>query len=82
MTVRLADLVAAVPGAVTHGPVFAEIFAGFAYDSRIVRPGQLFVAVKTAKADGHDHIEDALRGGATGVLCQRAVDVAAWGATC
>ena len=82
MTVRLPDLLAAVPAAAIAGPVFADAWSGFCYDSRIVRPGQLFVAVQTAKADGHDHIESALRGGATGVLCQRPVDVASWGATC
>lgn len=82
MTVRLADLLTAVPDAAVAGPVFADAWSGFAYDSRIVRPGQLFVAVQTAKADGHDHIESAMRGGATGVLCHRPVDVASWGATC
>lgn len=82
MTVRLADLVAAVPEAAIAPPVFADAWCGFGFDSRIVRPGQLFVAVKTAKADGHDHIAAALRAGATGVLCQRPADAAIWGATC
>jgi len=52
------------------GPVRAEVFSGFCFDSRIAEPGQLFVAVRTARADGHDHIADAARAGATGVLCQ------------
>lgn len=82
MTVRLADLVAAVPDAAVAGPAFTDAWRGFGFDSRIVRPGQLFVAVRTAKADGHDHIAAALRAGATGVLCQRPADVASWGATC
>ncbi len=82
MTVHLADLLAAVPDAAVAGPAFADAWCGFGFDSRIVRPGQLFVAVRTAKADGHDHIAAALRAGATGVLCQRPADVASWGATC
>lgn len=46
-------------------------FASFGYDSRLIQPGQLFVAVVTETGDGHDYIDHALAGGATGVLCQR-----------
>ena len=45
-------------------------FDSFCFDSRLVRPGQLFLAVKTERADGHDYIADACAGGAAGVLCQ------------
>jgi len=65
-----------------HGPLFARQFEDFCYDSRLVEPGQLFLAVVTEKGDGHDYILDACRGGATGVLCQRPVDVEEYGVTC
>jgi len=65
-----------------YGPVFARQFEDFCYDSRLVEPGQLFLAVVTEKGDGHDYILDACHGGATGVLCQRPVDVAEYGVTC
>jgi len=42
-----------------------------------VQPGQLFLAIRTDRADGHDYIADALRGGATGVLYQRPFDTSA-----
>lgn len=80
--IRLADFLAANPEAQVAGPVFAEDFEAFAFDSRIVQPGQLFVAYKTTTGDGHDHVDAACRGGAAGVLCQRPMDLASYGVTC
>jgi len=40
-------------------------------DSRRVRPGCLFAAVPGSVADGSDYIDDALRRGAVGVVCER-----------
>lgn len=80
--IHLDAFLAANPDAEVVGPVFADTFVGFCFDSRIVQPGELFLAVRTARADGHDYIEDACRGGAAAVVCQRAVDLAGHGATC
>lgn len=80
--IELSLFLEANPEARLHGPVFAERFAGFCFDSRIVQPGELFLAVKTAKADGHDHVGSACRGGAAGAVCQRPMDLASFGATC
>ena len=44
--------------------------------------GPLFVAVKSDTGDGHDYILDALRRGATGVLCQRVPPHLPSGVTC
>lgn len=41
----------------------------FWVDSRTIKPGQIFVALKGARVDGHTFIAQALRGGASGVLC-------------
>jgi UDP-N-acetylmuramyl tripeptide synthase len=46
--------------------------AGLAQDSRQVRPGDLFVAVKGLDADGHDFIPNAVRQGAVAVVGERA----------
>jgi len=43
-------------------------FSGATFDSRAVRPGMLFVALKGDKADGHDYIPQALAKGAAGVI--------------
>ncbi len=80
--IDLARFLAANPEARVHGPVFGERFEGFCYDSRIVQPGELFLAVKTGKADGHDYVEAACRDGAAGAVCQRPMDLASFGATC
>jgi UDP-N-acetylmuramoyl-L-alanyl-D-glutamate--2,6-diaminopimelate ligase len=44
--------------------------AGIAYDSRKVKPGCLFVAMRGEKVDGHDYIKDAARRGAIAVICE------------
>ena len=54
-----ADLVAATGGRVT-GDFTAE---GISIDTRSLRPGDLFVALKDLR-DGHDFVAEALRKGA------------------
>ena len=43
-------------------------FCGATLDSRLVKPGMLFVAVKGERVDGHDFIPQALAAGAAGVV--------------
>ena len=45
---------------------------GAAVDSRRVRPGNLFVALRGERVDGHDFIEQAFRNGARAALVARA----------
>ena len=45
---------------------------GIAYDSRAVKPGDLFVAVKGSAFDGHLFLEDAARRGAAAVVVTNA----------
>jgi alanine racemase len=75
----LADLLAA--GGRLHGPAHARSFTDVSYDSRLTGPGELFLALRTARADGHDFIADALAAGATGVLCAEAPRIEVTGAT-
>ncbi len=44
---------------------------GVAFDSRQVRPGNLFVAVPGAHVDGHDFVEAAAAAGASAVIVER-----------
>ncbi|MBW6501953.1 MAG: UDP-N-acetylmuramoyl-L-alanyl-D-glutamate--2,6-diaminopimelate ligase, partial [Bacteroidales bacterium] len=44
--------------------------AGIEFDSRKAVPGTLFVAVKGTKTDGHNYIGDAVRSGASVVVCE------------
>lgn len=43
-------------------------FCGATFDSRRVKPGMLFVALKGEKGDGHDYIPMALEKGAAGIV--------------
>jgi UDP-N-acetylmuramoyl-L-alanyl-D-glutamate--2,6-diaminopimelate ligase len=43
---------------------------GITYDSRLVEPGFLFVAVKGFQTDGHLYVEQAVKGGAAAVVIQ------------
>ncbi len=79
--IELEDLLAATGGQLVH-PGSAREFTGFCYDSRRVQPGELFVAVKTDRGDGHDYIAHAVRDGAAGVLCQSPPDLDGFPATC
>lgn len=80
--IDLQDLLTATAGHLL-GPVRATRFSAFAFDTRTLAAdsadGPLFLAVKTDTGDGHDYIAEAVRRGATGVLCERppvpAVDV-------
>lgn len=69
-------------GAATFGPVFGRNFGAISYDSRTLRPGDLFIAVRTDRADGHDFVEHACSRGAAAVLVDHPVDVARFGASC
>lgn len=44
---------------------------GITSDSRAVKPGYLFVAIKGSSSDGHDYISQALEAGAVALLCER-----------
>ena len=41
---------------------------GFCFDSRTVRPGAVFFALRTGTADGHDYVLKALAAGAAGAM--------------
>ncbi|MBR3198533.1 MAG: UDP-N-acetylmuramoyl-L-alanyl-D-glutamate--2,6-diaminopimelate ligase [Bacilli bacterium] len=42
-------------------------------DSRKVKPGQTFVAIKGYTVDGHDYIESAVKNGATAIIAEKEV---------
>jgi len=48
------------------------MLSGVAVDSRRVRPGDLFVALRGARVDGHDFARDAAAAGARALLAERA----------
>lgn len=49
----------------------ASPVSGFCFDSRKINRGDLFVALRSDKADGHDYVVSALGAGAAGALVSR-----------
>ena len=71
---KLHELARGVPGASIEGNGEIEI-TGVAYDSRRVKPGDLFVAVEGLQVDGHAYGSDAVKAGAAAIAVERAVQV-------
>lgn len=76
MAIAIAELAKRVAGARIAGAAATEV-TGIAYDSRSVRPGDLFVCIRGFVYDGHDFAEEAVRKGARALLVEHEVDVAA-----
>ncbi len=68
--IHMSDLIAAGAHLAQAGDQIQ--WSGWAYDSRLARTGDLFIALQTARADGHGFIRDAIAAGASGVVCQYA----------
>lgn len=66
-TMDLGSLVATVTGARLHGPSATPI-GSLAHDTRRVRPGALFIALRGERVDGHAYLAAALAAGASAVV--------------
>ena len=67
MEFQAADIAAAVGGTLSGPDVIVD---GANFDSRLIRPGQLFLPVR-GERDGHDFIDAARQGGATATFSSR-----------
>jgi len=67
------QVIAAVDGTVISGTPPAE-FSGVSTDSRTVRPGELFIALRGERYDGHAFAAEALRRGAAAALVSQPVE--------
>ncbi len=56
---------------VTAEPVAPVPVAGLACHSKLVRPGDLFIAIEGPTTDGHIYIEEAISRGAAAIVAQR-----------
>lgn len=45
-------------------------YSAFSHDTRQLAPGEMFVAVRGVRGNGHDYLLDAIRRGATGLLVE------------
>ncbi len=62
-------LLEATQGVLRH-PGRQKRFEAFSHDTRILMPGEMFVAVCGEHGDGHDYVLDAVRRGAAGILLE------------
>lgn len=69
---KLSQLLKNCPVQQVSGPVDADV-AGLHYDSRQIRPGDAFFALRGAMSDGHKFIPGALAGGAGVVFAEETV---------
>lgn len=72
--VALARLAERIPEAAVTGGA-DTVVADVTHDSRAVKPGTLFVAVRGSTSDGHDFVPDAVRLGASAVVVEHPVAV-------
>jgi len=72
--VKLSELLATLPAALAPKqlPALDPVIRGIRYDSRAVAPGDLFVALRGATADGHAYLAQALALGAVALLVEEA----------
>lgn len=59
-------------GRALASPAFPVPIAGVSIDSRTVKPGDLFVALRGERFDGHEFVDAALAAGASAVVVERA----------
>ncbi|MBM3655980.1 MAG: UDP-N-acetylmuramoyl-tripeptide--D-alanyl-D-alanine ligase [Actinobacteria bacterium] len=64
---------AQIMGGITHGDLQVGSAASFQFDSRQITPGDVFLALKGEKGDGHDYIAEAVKKGAVLSICKRPV---------
>ena len=67
---QLNELLKAIEPIYVIGPHEVEV-QDITIDSRAVKAGSLFIAVKGTQADGHAYIPQAIEKGASVVVCQK-----------
>lgn len=77
---KLNELLKNVKVLAVNGPTDIEI-AGVDIDSRHIKAGYLFVAIRGTQADGHSYIGKAVEQGAVAVLCETLPEALAEGVT-
>lgn len=70
---ELKDILYKVPLTSSYGDMSVDV-KGICFDSRLVKPGFLFIAVKGTQSDGHDFITKAIGSGAVAVVCEKSTE--------
>ncbi|HIY69041.1 MAG TPA: UDP-N-acetylmuramoyl-L-alanyl-D-glutamate--2,6-diaminopimelate ligase [Candidatus Alistipes intestinigallinarum] len=67
---KIAEIVRHTSVVAMHGDP-ERVVGGLTYDSRNVRPGDCFFAIRGTQSDGHDYIPMAVEKGAAAVVCEQ-----------
>lgn len=65
--------IAGITGATVENTGIEKKAIGFSVDSRNIRRGEIFVAIKGEKTDGHFFVDEALKKGAVAVMCEKKI---------
>src|SRR5215472_12082250 len=76
MRLSLLEILEATGGGEVGGTQVGETFSSFHTDSREVKPGGLFFALRGAEMDGHEFVGDAIARGAAAAIVQRKTAIA------
>ena len=66
------DIISATNGSCENTDWQSEVFC---IDSRLVKSGDVFIALKTDNAEGHDYVQMAKDNGAVAVIVQKQIDI-------
>jgi UDP-N-acetylmuramoyl-L-alanyl-D-glutamate--2,6-diaminopimelate ligase len=69
MPITFQDLLQGVE--VTGAAGLEQTVTGLHYDSRLIKPGNIFVCIQGYRTDGHLYIQDALSRGAVGLVVEK-----------
>lgn len=72
---NLGEIAKHIPNAELHGAA-ATRFSGVSTDSRAIRPGSLFFALRGDRFDAHDFVDEAAREGAAALVVDHPVEAA------
>jgi UDP-N-acetylmuramoyl-tripeptide--D-alanyl-D-alanine ligase len=75
MRLTLLEILEATGGGEVGGTQVGNTYSAFHTDSRQVKPGGVFFALRGAEMDGHRFVSDAISRGATCVVVQRRMDI-------
>ena len=70
MRLKISDILAATRGRLAVGSAEGSI-SGVNTDTRSLKPGELFIALRGERFDGHEFLRRAVQGGAAAVIISR-----------
>jgi UDP-N-acetylmuramoyl-tripeptide--D-alanyl-D-alanine ligase len=71
ISMRFEEIAATISGTLFNTSTASSSCHGVSIDSRTIKKGELFFAIRGERVDGHDYIDMAIRQGASGIVVER-----------